>query len=145
MTLDLYTVTDEPRKLDKTLPAASHIQRDGTPRGAVDILRPEILVSGDLLESNYCKISEFENRYYFVEERTAVREGLTLLTLRVDVLMSWRDEIKACPAVCGRSANVVNAFLPDSRIPVHAFRASSVKAFTALKFTSPSIIMITVG
>ena len=146
MELYLYTITDDPRKLVKTLPTnpADIDSRTGTIRGSVDVIRPEILVKGDVVTANYCKIPAF-GRYYYIEERNVVREGLTLLTLRVDVLMSFSDQILKCPAVCARSANVVNAFVKDSRQPSQNFYKHSVKSFDAITYSSPAIIMLTVG
>ena len=121
MKIYLYTVTDDPRKINKTLPAATLIEKDGTPRGQLDVLRPEILVAGDILTSNYCQIPDFDGRYYFIEERTVVREGLTLLSLRVDVLMSWKSYIMNCPAVFERSQTLVNAYVKDSLVKQQNF------------------------
>ena len=146
MEIKLYTVTDDPRKLVKTLPTASpgYDPRSGAVRGSIDILRPEVLVEGGVVLANYAYIPDF-GRYYFIEEREAVRIGLQRLSLRVDVLMSWAAQIKDCPAVCSRSAANVSAFIPDSRKPEQAFRLHTVKTFSAFTYTEPSIIMITAG
>lgn len=122
MELYLYTITDDPRKLVKTLPTnpAEIDSRTGTIRGSVDVIRPEILVTGDVVTANYCKIPAF-GRYYYIEERNVVREGLTLLTLRVDVLMSWAAEIKNCPAVFERSQTLVNAYVRDNMVKQQNF------------------------
>lgn len=122
MEIKLYTVTDDPRKLVKTLPTASpgYDPRSGAVRGAIDILRPEVLVEGGVVLANYAYIPDF-GRYYFIEEREAVRTGLQRLSLRVDVLMSWANEIKNCPAVFERSQTLVNAYVKDNLVKQQNF------------------------
>lgn len=144
MEVKLYKITDDPRKLEKSVgsPIATP---SGTVRGTVDILRPEILVTGNQIDCNYAYIEDFGARWYYIEERNIVRDGLTVLNLRVDVLMSWAEYIKKCPAVCARSANTVSAFVNDSRRTQAAFMVSSVKEFAALSYSEPCIIMLTVG
>lgn len=143
MQIDLYSITDDPRKLEKTLGTAD--TRTGAVRGAIDVLRPEVLVEGGVVLANYAHIPDFGDRYYFIEEREVVRKGLQRLALRVDVLMSYADQIRTCPAVCARSANVVNAFLPDSRRPELAFKTSCVYTFSPLTYSAKPIVVITVG
>lgn len=142
MQIDLYSITDDPRKLEKTLGTAD--SRTGAVRGAIDVLRPEVLVEGGVVLANYAYIGDF-GRYYYIEEREVVRKGLQRLQLRVDVLMTYAAQIKACPAVCARSANVVNAFLPDSRRPELAFKTSCVYTFSPLTYSAKPIVVITVG
>ena len=146
MQIDIYSITDDPRTLVKNVTTnPSQIDsRTGAVRGSIDILRPEVLVEGGVVLGNYAHISDF-NRWYFIEEREAVRKGLQRLSLRVDVLMSYADQIKTCPAVCARSANVVNAFLPDSRRPELAFKTSCVYTFSPLTYSAKPIVVITVG
>lgn len=143
MQIDLYSITDDPRTLEKTLGTAD--SRTGAVRGAIDVLRPEVLVEGGVVLANYAYIGDFGKRYYYIEEREVVRKGLQRLQLRVDVLMTYAAQIKKCPAVCARSSNVVNAFLPDSRRPELAFKTSCVYTFSPLTYSAKPIVVITVG
>ena len=143
MQIDLYSITDDPRTLEKTLGTAD--SRTGAVRGSIDVLRPEVLVEGGVVLANYAYIKDFGERYYYIEEREVVRKGLQRLQLRVDVLMTYAAQIKACPAVCARSANVVNAFLPDGRRPELAFKTSCVYTFSPLTYSAKPIVVITVG
>lgn len=91
-TLKLYRNTSENRDLIKTLERETVII--GETRKALDILAPEIFVSGIAPnEFNYCYILELK-RYYYIEGYQTDK-GLSLLKLRVDVLMSYADDIKA--------------------------------------------------
>ena len=132
MQIDLYSITDDPRKLEKTLDTAD--TRTGAVRGAIDVLRPEVLVEGGVVLANYAHIPDF-GRYYFIEEREAVRKGLQRLQLRVDVLMSYKDQIKTCPAVFDRSQNLDDAYLSDGSLPVHSFqRLATIPFFREFTF-----------
>lgn len=145
MEVYLYTISCEPNRLDKAplLPTVSPVS--GSIRGSADILRPEIMITGNVFTENYCRIPDFGNRYYFIEDRESVRTGLTRLSLRCDVLTSWAAQIKQCKAVLSRSASSVDAFIPDGMQRQHAFQLSTVKSFSAFTYTSPSIIVLTVG
>ena len=91
-TLKLYRNTSENRDLIKNL-ENEHILI-GETRKALDILTPEMLVSGiEPNEYNYCFIVELQ-RYYYIEGYQTDK-GLSLLKMRVDVLMSYADDIKA--------------------------------------------------
>lgn len=91
-TLKLYRNTSENRDLIKTL--ENECVLVGETRQALDILAPEIFVSGISPNAyNYCYIVELK-RYYYIEGYQTDK-GLSLLKMRVDVLMSFSDDIKA--------------------------------------------------
>lgn len=150
MQIKLYKVSDETNKLIKTLGTAD--TRTGTVRGDVDILRPSVLVEGDVIGSNYAYIADFD-RYYYIEDRNVVRNGLTQLQLRVDVLMSWAADILKCPAVFDRSTNLVNAYLSDSEIRQQSYMQTVTRPFkgtlgmdTSFSFgATPEYIVILAG
>ena len=133
MQIDLYSITDDPRKLEKTLGTAD--SRTGAVRGAIDVLRPEVLVEGGVVLANYAYIKDFGERYYYIEEREVVRKGLQRLQLRVDVLMTYAAQIKTCPAVFDRSHNLDDAYLSDGSLPVHSFqRLATIPFFREFTF-----------
>lgn len=145
MTINLYLCQDDPRKMDKTLTNES-VCSTATMREDVDISSPIIRVQQSVLlqEHNYLKIPAF-NRYYYIKDIVIERTGLSVLYCKTDVLMTFKDSIKTCPAIAARSQNIVTAFVPDGRQPANAFRISTVKKFAPFTFIEPSIIMLTVG
>lgn len=118
MEIKLYTVSDDPRTLEKTLGTAD--TRTGAIRGELDVIRPTVTVEGDITGKNYAYIAAL-GRYYYIEDREIIRTGLTALHLRCDVLMSWADSIKQCPAVFERSENLVNAYVADGIVKVQSY------------------------
>lgn len=66
----------------------------GTLRDGTSVIRPVVRIAFETLASyNYCYIPTF-GRYYFIEDIVAVRTGLWDVSLRCDVLMSYKDGIK---------------------------------------------------
>lgn len=69
----------------------------------------------ELIKANYAYIQEFD-RYYYITDIVSVRNDLWQLSMRVDVLMSFKTNIANLNAVIGRNENVYNALIPDDRI-----------------------------
>ncbi len=92
-TLQLYKNLSENIAVQKHL--TDMIEIHGTTRVAIDILNPVIDVAGlNVNEYNYCYIKELR-RYYYIENTVIATNGICRLTMRVDVLMSYIDDIKA--------------------------------------------------
>lgn len=87
-TLYLGNTPDDTIVVNKT--TTFTIEKTISPLDTVDTLNPYIIVdySSSIMNCNYAKIPDFNERYYFVrpELLTAGRIGLTLT---VDPLMSW--------------------------------------------------------
>ena len=128
MDIILYNTNSDPRKLNKTLVQLSSISvrlKDDT-----DIMRPVIELDSANLPptANYCYIEKF-GRYYFIN-----RQGISighdlLLTLDVDVLMSFAGIIKNSRVVAKRTSNKYNRYISDN-IPLLSKQNNLRKAFT---------------
>lgn len=72
----------------------------GTLREATSVTNPIITVEAPvtLVGYNYCYIPDF-SRYYYVVDVKSMRNNLWTVTLRVDVLMSFKDSILNTPAI----------------------------------------------
>ena len=66
-----------------------------------------------VLSANYVYIPEF-NRYYFINDITSIRQNLWQITLSVDVLMSYKDQILATNAFVARNQNEYNKDIIDN-------------------------------
>ena len=75
----------------------------------------------NLLFCNYAYIPAFR-RYYFVSDVTAITSKLFQLTLNVDVLMSFKDEILMNTALIARNENDYSPLITDSRRNFYAVR-----------------------
>lgn len=103
----LYNVLDENNKVSKTLEGPFQIT--GTLRNESEVVHPTILIEYiGAFNFNYCHIPVW-NRYYFIREVKSVRNYLWELSLEVDVLMSFADEIKKVPAIIDKQASISNA------------------------------------
>lgn len=113
---DLYRNQAEKKKVDKTNDL-SHVRTIyGTFREGCNILNPVIRIKGELPDFNYVYIRDY-HRFYFVTDITNERKGLWAVSLRVDVLMSYKDEIAVQKAFVTRNENRYNDLLADTARP----------------------------
>lgn len=85
-----------------------------------------------VLSANYAYIPEF-NRYYFINDITAIRTNIWRVNMHVDVLMSYSKEIKNTHAIVTRNEYKYNNFLLDDKISF-----SNKKEVTYLPITNSS-------
>lgn len=148
MTINLYNTSSAPNALTKALGDLS--SHSGTVRGEINVVRPVIDIVGNIHGYNYAEIPNFNNRKYFIEEMKIVRDGITRVTLKCDVLSSFADSIKACGCVCKRTETQTDQtpFIFDSKRPMLAYnerRCFIVKEFYAQAGTLGDIILVTSG
>lgn len=115
MDLIFYYNSSENNKVDKSLSAAYPLV--GTLRDDCDIINPQILVKADSLSAyNYAYIPEF-NRYYFIKEINIYRNELWIVSLSVDVLMSYKNDILELSVILQESEIAgINNYLSDDRV-----------------------------
>lgn len=119
MLLNLYSTTDDTRKVDKTLTAIKDIT--AIPSDNVTMLTPAFIVEYDntILAANYCYIAEF-NRYYFIHDITLLRGNRMQLNCAVDVLKTYADDLKNCTAVIIRNGGIGEpSMIPDNQLPIN--------------------------
>lgn len=77
------------------------------------IIEIESALEADILSRvNFAYIALF-HRYYFVTDITLDITGLWLVSMHVDVLMSYKDAIRAQNGVVARQVNQYNMYLDD--------------------------------
>lgn len=109
MNITLYTTTDAPNKINKTVVEVKQMQ--GKLRGEMNLLSPAIECEFDSLPKfNYVYLPDF-NRYYFVTDIQIMRTHAYILYLAVDVLFTYKEDILKANATCdnGENANPYNA------------------------------------
>ena len=111
VTLKLFVVNCDSIVVDKTAYITEQSQITGTIRGEYNVQSPVIECTGDLSKYNY---AEIDGRYYKIVSCNRQRTGLSLLTLKTDVLWTYRESIYNLVAVVDRSYKLVNSYLPDS-------------------------------
>ena len=89
----------------------------GTPREALNPLRPEITVeyNAAIMTYNYAYIAEY-NRYYSFSELPTV-DGKTLkLSLKSDTFWNWRSVILKSQCIAERSSSIYELMLEDTAV-----------------------------
>lgn len=111
MTITLYTNNSDKDHVDKSLTEIVTIS--GTLRDECKITNPVILIEyqGYIANVNYCFISEFDRYYYCKIE--IVNNKLIRLICTVDVLMSFRTQIRSNNAIIERQQDKWNLYIND--------------------------------
>lgn len=111
MNIILYRNTSPPNYLDKSLISVDTL--DGNLREPTSIIDPTIVIERSTPTGfNYVEIPAF-NRYYFVTGISSISNNLVAVSCHVDVLMTYKSEIRSCPAVIRRQENAFNLYLDD--------------------------------
>ena len=93
-TISLFKTNSENNRVVKVL--TDEKQLSGELRNQTSVLNPTIRIeSADNISTyNYAYISEF-GRYYYITDIVSVRTNCWVVSLRCDVLMSYKDEIQS--------------------------------------------------
>ena len=111
-TISLYKTASENNRVVKALTSGKEMS--GELRNQTSVLNPSIRIeSADNISTyNYAYISEF-GRYYYITDIVSVRTNCWVVSLRCDVLMSYKDEIKTITGVVVRQESNPNKLLVD--------------------------------
>ena len=113
MTVILYTNLSENNAVDKNL--TQLVSLSGTLREQSSIINPTINIADIdqyIDRANYAYIQEF-NRYYFVTNIESVHNNLWRISLHVDVLYTYRTQIRGNSAIIARNENEYDLLLND--------------------------------
>ena len=103
MQIKFYYNSSEKNKIGKSL--SKEITMNGNLRDECSVISPTILVEhSNLAGYNYAYIPEF-NRYYFITEITSVRNNLWRISLKVDVLESFKTDILNLNCIVDKQQN----------------------------------------
>ena len=145
MLVKLYQNTSPNNKIGKTLNQETTFE--GSLRDSSKVVKPVIMIeTNNLTNFNYAYIPEF-NRYYYIREIESYRTGFWLITLEVDVLETYKNQIMGLDCIIEATESYGgNDYLSNSESWV-----SSVKAKTdIIRFNSGLLedgeyILITAG
>lgn len=113
MTVTLYSTTDDRRVLNKTITSVISIQTASI-YGDITLTHPSLLLeyNSSIYQCNYAYIPEF-SRYYFINNITFSSGNRMILTLEVDVLMTYKSSILGLDITVVRNQYAKDNFLPD--------------------------------
>lgn len=145
MVIDLYINSSENNRVNKVL--SGKFEMTGTLRGETNVVNPEIMIEhANPTGYNYAFIPEF-NRYYFINEFTAIRNGLWRVRLVVDVLETYKSQIKQMPAIIDKQQNKGNSnlYLNDGSYVIDSRSYNTILNFSGGFNDSGKFILITAG
>lgn len=128
MTITVYTNYSEPNVVDKQLVQGQTLT--GTLRDSSSVISPTVRIEADssILNVNYLWIEEF-HRFYFVGDIVSVVNNIWDLYCHVDVLSTYKTQIRKLSAVLARQENIYNLYLEDDRLLTTSRRIYWTKAF----------------
>lgn len=126
MTVTLYKNTSDKRNLNKVISEIKSVS--ATAKGEINIISPTLILEYFSIDFNYCYISDF-NRYYFVKSITLLTGQRVQIDLNIDVLMTYKEEIKNLTVNILRYENIEPTFITDSRIPLFSDTVQKVIEF----------------
>ena len=144
MEITLYNTTSEKNEINKSLSNGATFT--GTLRDMTSVLSPEINIeSGSNLSTyNYCHISDF-GRYYFIKDIKSVRSGLWRVSLKVDVLMSFKVDILASQGVLKHTETFGELYLANNTWENLVKDKTDIITFSSGLLDSGEYILITAG
>lgn len=145
MELTFYAITDDYRKLDKTLGTALGSSA-GDLHERVNDLQFTVRLPGTMATiaggANYCFVDTF-GKYYFVEG-IDIENNTVYVNLHEDVRKNFATQIKATTATINRSASMYQGFLYDAGYQLLAYKTAAIRNFpTAIN--DDVMILTTVG
>ena len=112
-----------------------------------DIVNPSIIVSRKfydslILKANYLYIDKLE-RYYYINN-ISFAESMIEIDCTVDVLMSYKNQIRNLTCTVTRNENLKNGYLNDDNYNIQAYKQVVCKMFPN-GINNDSIILMTAG
>ena len=125
--IECYMNTSDNNVVNKTI--TSVVQLTGTLRNEAEVVDPKILIEiDDPNKFNYLYIPALK-RYYYVVDRTSVRNNIVELSAHCDVLMTYKAQFLGLPAVISRNTHDYNVYLPDNQFSAMGYERVQVKSF----------------
>lgn len=144
MTINFYTNQSEKNRLDKTLVSAFDL--NGELKEDCSIIDPVIKVVANvstMASVNYMYIPSF-GRYYFINNVISINNDICEVHAHVDVLTTYKDEIRAQNAIVARQEKKWNLYLDDGVFKTYQNPYIITKAFSS-GFTGQHFILTIAG
>lgn len=145
MQVNFYYNQSDYRYINKVLQEGQSFE--GVLRDECSVMNPVIMFeSQDVLRYNYCYIPEFQ-RYYAVTRTENYRNGLWLVYMEVDVLMSFRRDIYKLNAVVDKqsSDDIGDEYIDDQSLVAESSLFNQVYNFPNGFNNTGTYILITAG
>ena len=144
-TISLFKTNSENNRVVKTL--TDEKQLSGELRNQTSVLNPSIRIeSADNISTyNYAYISEF-GRYYYITDIVSVRTNCWVVSLRCDVLMSYKDEIQGLNVILDNTQETgLSNYLSSPNWVSLVKTKTDIKSFPSGLSEQGEFILITAG
>lgn len=144
ITIKFYYNKSDLKVVSKSLTEKFDIS--GTIKDKTSIIDPTLLIEGnlnDISECNYIYIPTF-GRYYYIKDIVSVGNNLVEISCHVDVLMSFKTEIKSNTAIVRRNEKKFNLYLNDGVFKTYQNPIIQVKSFPN-GFTTEQFVLSVAG
>lgn len=141
MKINFYNCLDDYNKLNKTL--SNKTELDIVLKDRNNFINPNIILKNHIsnFSFNYCFIPIF-NRYYFIDNIEVLTNNLISLSLKIDVLMTYKNDINNSFATITESTEVLN----ENKLN---YNSEDIENITKIDLTNPfngnTDILITVN
>lgn len=143
MEIQLCVNNSEVNKINKIL--SDSISLQGTLKDETSITNPEILIEIENPSGfNYAHIPEF-NRYYFINDIISVGNNLWRISMHVDVLESFKNEILSQNCIIEKSTLGFDLYLPDENLITQVKTKTDIVNFPNGLLDTGEFILITAG
>lgn len=114
-------------------------------KNKTDIVNPVVILSSKtLILSNYAYIPDF-NRYYFVDKIELFPNSIYHVTLRCDVLESFKDDILASSGFINQQSQNVNKYYNSNYQSEVRKEVDLYKSNVTIPIDVKSTILVTIG
>ena len=146
MTITFYNNESDEILVDKKITSISSIS-NAKIINETDIVNPSIIVSRNfydsiILKANYLYIDKLD-RYYYINN-ISFDDSMIVIDCTVDVLMSYKNEIRNITCTVTRNENFKNGYLNDDNYNIQAYKQVVCKMFPN-GINNDSIILMTAG
>lgn len=123
---------------------------EGVLRAGASILDPVILIEATtpanvISSANYAYIEAF-SRYYYITNIKSDANGLWILSMHVDVLMTYASTIRSQNAIVKRQERVYNMYLDDGWFMAYQNPLITTKYFSnATPFEAEEYVLVLAG
>ena len=143
MEITLYKTTSETNQINKNLTNATIL--NGSLMQGANVINPVIFIEYDNPTGfNMVNIPDF-NRFYFISDYVNRRDNLWELHMSVDVLMSYKSQIKNLNVIVERAENEEDTFIDDGSRITSCKRTQQILNFPTYLNVNPKFIMYVNG
>lgn len=141
----LQTNLSEPERMDKDLTDVLTV--NATLREETSIQDPVLLIEASLASLanvNYVTIAHFGRSYFITSAPTSIANGLVEISCHVDVISSWKTQIRANRAIIARQQNNWNLYLNDGSFKTYQNPMVMTKPFPS-GFSTMEFVLAVAG